>query len=80
MVCLSVRAEAYMTRDEVVDLASKLGYHEIKTAAGWIPLKEWEPYGDDPKARFTLDAKDDGITDAITSGTAEALGFWRLRT
>ena len=41
-----------MTRNEVVAAAKRAGFTLIKTAAGVIPLEEWQPYGmaaDDPR-------------------------------
>ena len=32
-----------MTREQAVRFAAAAGYREIKTAAGWVALEEWEP-------------------------------------
>ncbi len=66
-----------MTRDQVVALAEQLGFHEVKTAMGWIKLTSWNPYDGFSKARFTFDAKQEAIIDDVPPG--ESAGVWRIR-
>jgi len=34
-----------MNTKEVIHKAKELGFTDVQTAAGWIPLDEWNPYG-----------------------------------
>jgi hypothetical protein len=66
-----------LTRDEVVDLAEKLGYTEVRTSAGWITLKSWAPYGGYAKALYRFDAKSEAILDVIPEG--QVGGLWKVK-
>lgn len=69
------------------ELTSAIGYTQVKSSAGWIPLSNWRPYGGVPEERLTFVLIPD--EDVLVDRPAEndritragfALGCWPLRT
>jgi len=72
-----------LTVDEARALLGSLGYTCVKTSAGWIPLEAWNPYGNAPSVRLTLDQEQHRLVDAVTypldNPRGVAMGIWPVR-
>jgi hypothetical protein len=70
-------ASEELNLDDMKELLQKVGFDEVRTGGGWVPIRTWSPYGGYKKTKFKLYAELSTVYDVVPAG--EVAGKWSVR-